>query len=455
MSTHPIKTISIYAIYIPESRHLPLRPDVVEKLAESISSVGLLQPIVVEPDEHHDTFRLLAGRHRLEALKRLGIENLPATVVEGLDALDAEAAELSENLIRQELSAVQKSLHFSRLMEIAEMKHRMRRENPDYENDLPDELPQNEGVPVSGNKSKSAIEVAKQTNRSPSAVERDMHRVRHIPGIGNVVGTSLDAGVELDALAALPEAIQQELIKRAMAGERVSARTELKKAERAEKERTLGEKQKALPTGKYSIVYADVPWAFKTHSDAGKDRSPEMHYPTMALESVMDLPIGDIAESNSVLFMWATAPMLPEAIEVMKVWGFSYKSHFCWVKNKMGLGYWARNQHELLLIGTRGQVIAPAPGSQFPSVISEPVGNHSEKPEAFYRIIESYFPSVSKIELFARNARPNWSSWGNQAPEAPAEAEDHDSWDAPDADEIERQGDSEFDEVLKDVFGID
>ena len=447
MSTHQVSTISIHSIHIPENRIMPARPDVIEKLIESINSIGLLQPIVVEADKDHDTYRLIGGRHRLEALKRLKVEMIPATILSGISALDAEAAEISENLMRQELTATQKSLQYSRLMEIAETKFRMKAGRPT--DDSEDNSPNFERKPGDEKRANSAVAVANETGRSASAVERDARRVRNIADIASVIGTSMDAGTELDALASLPEDKQRELIEKAKAGEKVSARTELKKHQRAEKERTLGEKQRDLPTGKYSVILADCPWAFKTHSDAGKDRSPEAHYPTMSLEDIMDLPVGDLAESNSVLFMWATVPMLPEALATMSVWGFTYKSHFCWVKDRLGLGYWCRNQHELLLIGTRGQVIAPAPGSQFPSVISAPVGRHSEKPEDFYRIIESYFPTVSRIELFARNGRENWYSWGNQAPEQ--EPVDEDSWDDAKVEEFEPDAALDFD----DIFGDD
>jgi N6-adenosine-specific RNA methylase IME4 len=129
----------------------------------------------------------------------------------------------------------------------------------------------------------------------------------------------------------------------------------------------------------------------------------------------------------------------------MKSWGFGYKSSMVWVKDRMGTGYWFRNQHELLLIGTRGNVIAPAPGSQFPSVITAPVGKHSQKPEEFYRVVENYFPTVSKIELFARNGRENWYSYGNEAPI------DEDSWDDAKVEEFEPDAALDFD----DIFGDD
>jgi hypothetical protein len=87
-----------------------------------------------------------------------------------------------------------------------------------------------------------------------------------------------------------------------------------------------------------------------------------------------------------------------------------------WVKNRAGTGYWCRGRHELLLIGTRGGVPAPAPGTQFDSAFNAPVGRHSEKPVIAYEMIERMFPSLPKIELFARAARRGWSCWGNEAP---------------------------------------
>jgi N6-adenosine-specific RNA methylase IME4 len=98
--------------------------------------------------------------------------------------------------------------------------------------------------------------------------------------------------------------------------------------------------------------------------------------------------------------------------------GFKYKSHFAWIKDKIGTGYWNRNKHELLLVGTRGDVPAPAMGTQFDSAIEAPVGVHSEKPDFAYAIVERHFPNLPKIELNARGAiaRPGWDVWGMEAP---------------------------------------
>ena len=108
-----------------------------------------------------------------------------------------------------------------------------------------------------------------------------------------------------------------------------------------------------------------------------------------------------------------------QALELMAHRGFKYVSHYIWNKNKPGTGYWNRNKHELLLIGTRGRIPAPAMGTQWNSVIDAPVGRHSAKPEIFLEMIEGYYPNLPKIELNRRGpARAGWDAWGNEAVEA-------------------------------------
>ena len=100
------------------------------------------------------------------------------------------------------------------------------------------------------------------------------------------------------------------------------------------------------------------------------------------------------AAKDCVLFLWATVAMLPQALQVMDTWGFSYKSAIFWIKDKGGTGYWSQNQVEMLLIGTRGEVPAPAQGEQPKQVIEAPRGRHSEKPAVFAEIIEELYPHV-------------------------------------------------------------
>ena len=118
------------------------------------------------------------------------------------------------------------------------------------------------------------------------------------------------------------------------------------------------------------------------------DRAADNHYATSTLEQIKAIDVASIAAPDCALFLWATSPMMPQALEVMQSWGFTYKSQIMWDKEIVGTGYWFRNRHELLLIGTRGKVPAPAMGTQWPSVMVERRRSHSVKPEWAYELIE-------------------------------------------------------------------
>ena len=201
--------------------------------------------------------------------------------------------------------------------------------------------------------------------------------------------------------------------------------TAVRQSVRATRELTLGAKILALPQKKYGVIYADPEWRFEPWSRrTGMDRAADNHYPTSCTEVIAARDVPLIAHDHSVLFLWATVPMLPHALVVMETWGFDYRSHIIWRKDKTGTGYWARNLHELFLIGVSGtHVPAPAPGQNWPSVIDAPVGRHSEKPPIFLEMIEELYPTLPKIELNARSARPGWDLWGNEVPEQPVSEE--------------------------------
>jgi N6-adenosine-specific RNA methylase IME4 len=133
-------------------------------------------------------------------------------------------------------------------------------------------------------------------------------------------------------------------------------------------------------------------------------------------------PVASIATKDCVLFLWTTNQHLRIAHGVLEAWGFEYKSNYVWGKDKASTGRWNRSRHEILLIGTRGDVPCPAPGEQWDSLIMAPRGAHSAKPKCFLEMIEQYFPNVPKIELNCRGApRPGWEAWGNEV-EADASA---------------------------------
>lgn len=268
----------------------------------------------------------------------------------------------------------------------------------------------------------SQADAAKMFNVSERTV-RDAVTVKKnaAPELGEAVRQGHIAVSVAAKAATLPADDQREIAEKARSGDANAARNITKQKARAEKEEKLGQAQVALPSRRYGVIYADPEWRFETYSrETGMDRAADNHYPTSATDAICARPVGDIAADDCVLFLWATVPMLPDALRVMAAWGFEYKSHAAWVKDRPGTGYWFRNRHELLLVGTKGKLPAPAQGTQLDSVFAAPIGRHSEKPDAAYEMIERYFPNLPKVELNARRARPGWKSWGNEAP--PAEA---------------------------------
>jgi N6-adenosine-specific RNA methylase IME4 len=132
----------------------------------------------------------------------------------------------------------------------------------------------------------------------------------------------------------------------------------------------------------------------------------------MKLPAIKAMPVAELSAEASVLFLWGTTPMLPEAFDVMKAWGWKYKTMVTWHKtNRDCMGYWFRVCTEHLLVGVRGDVKAFR--SMERTLLETPRGKHSQKPDAAYRLIESVMPEP-RLELFARSKRPGWHSWGNE-----------------------------------------
>lgn len=172
-----------------------------------------------------------------------------------------------------------------------------------------------------------------------------------------------------------------------------------------------------LPFGPYSVILADPPWHY-SNGRVGDNRRVENHYPTMPLKEILALQLPELT-GDAVLFLWAPAAMLTDAIVVMLAWGFHYKSGMVWVKPSIGVGYWARQRHEHLLIGAKRNAHPPEPARRFDSVIDAPRRQHSAKPWAAHDIIEAMYPDARRIELFARERKVGWDVWGNEAPTHP------------------------------------
>ena len=173
------------------------------------------------------------------------------------------------------------------------------------------------------------------------------------------------------------------------------------------------------PAEQYGVIYADPPWSYqqKGHGAACK------HYQTMTPEEIKALPVANLAQENSVLFLWATFPNLPQALDVIEAWGFTYKTlAFCWVKqNKRqgglfwGLGSYTRQNAEVCLLAVKGRpkVISHS----VHSVIQTPIERHSKKPDEARHRIEQLMGEQKRLELFARQTAPGWDCWGNEVNE--------------------------------------
>lgn len=161
---------------------------------------------------------------------------------------------------------------------------------------------------------------------------------------------------------------------------------------------------------RFPIILADPPWKYPF----GKtDRSPSNHYETMPLADISALPVPEIATPDAILFVWTTNSFLADCLKVIEAWGFTYLTNMVWVKDKVGLGFYVRTQHELLVMAKRGQPLVPEPADRPSSVLHSPRTKHSSKPLALYSIIEQMYPTLPKLELFARVQHPGWHAWGN------------------------------------------
>ena len=171
-----------------------------------------------------------------------------------------------------------------------------------------------------------------------------------------------------------------------------------------------------IPKEKYQLLYCDPPWEYN-----GKSRNVELHYPSMTREELKDLDVAKLAHDDCVMLMWVTYPHLPEGLELLQAWGFTYKTvAFTWVKkNKsgegyfMGLGNYTRTNAEICVIGVRGKGLT-VKSKDVRQICDASVSKHSEKPaEIRDRIVELY-GDVKRMEMFARKTTPGWETWGNE-----------------------------------------
>lgn len=396
-----------------------------DDLVADIRANGIREPIVLHEG------KILDGRNRYRAGVAAGVldargkatswdhhrPTIRQFAISGFDG-DPLAFVLSLNLHRRHLTTSQRAMIGA---EIAGMKRGRPGENPPYG-----------GL--------SVTDAAARLNIAERSIERArVVRDQGVPELSGAVKAGTLTVAAASDLATLPKEEQLAALRSADAdvlykvlAEERARKQAAKKLRRDEREAQLGERiasgnaalVAAGAAGKrYGVIYADPEWRFEPYSrETGMDRAADNHYPTSPLDVIASRPVRAIAAPDCALFLWATRPMLPQALTVVDAWGFAYKSCTVWGKRRegeaRGPGYIFTDESELLLYATRGDVPAPAPGTQWPSLIIAPVGPHSQKPQRFRELIEAYFPTLPKIELNAREQFPGWDSWGAEAPEA-------------------------------------
>lgn len=178
-----------------------------------------------------------------------------------------------------------------------------------------------------------------------------------------------------------------------------------------------------LPNKKYKIIYADPPWPYSKYRNLTKNTNDKIRvtpYNAMSLQDIKDMPISDIADKDCVLLLWVTFPCLEMGLQVLKAWGFKYKTvAFNWVKkNKKGIGYfigfghYTRSNGEICLLATKGKGL-PVLKKNMSQVVATPITKHSQKPTIVRKKIVDLFGDHDRIELFARKQASGWDAWGN------------------------------------------
>lgn len=224
------------------------------------------------------------------------------------------------------------------------------------------------------------------------------------------------------AVASIPEEVfEAEIMEVKAKNMELTSAGMLRLAQEVKREAMRDQRQGApdLPDAKYRVIYADPPWSYGNSgviTESDNYGRAARHYPSMTISELCALgsQVRKMAETNAVLFMWVTSPLLEEAFEVVNAWGFQYKTSFVWDKIRHNFGHYNSVRHELLLVCTRGSC-TPDNAKLYDSVVSlERSDKHSEKPEEFRQMIDSLYTWGKRIELFARTRADGWEAWGNE-----------------------------------------
>jgi len=347
----------------------PLSDSEFQALKKSIKTKGMYIPIVISDGI------VLDGHHRFKICKELGIEI--KTITRDFDnKLDEKEFVIISNLRRRQLNDWQLVGLGEELLKIESERAKCRQLSTLKQNRP---LPPNGG---NGNGEATAI-VAKEIGISQRQFERG-------------IAVKKELRDKPEEYQSIIKSIGRDKIKISTAYGQMKRKAE-----------PLPDTP--LPDGEFNVIYADPPWSFEMDNSRG---AALREYPTMQIEDICNLKIP--SSEDAILFLWVPNSLLRQGMQVVEKWGFSYKTHFVWVKNKIGIGSWLRNQHEVMFIAVKGDIGTPETSNRYSSIINAELGKHSKKPDIVYDMIEKMYPKHKYLELFARNKRDGWTSWGNQ-----------------------------------------
>ena len=372
----------------------PLGPDEKAQLEANILAEGIRDPLVIAtyPDEYGQEIRVLAdGHNRYDIAERHGLKF--SLVQRDFDSFEDVKIWMIDN------QQGRRNLTDGWKFELAQVKAQALKDK---------------GL-------KKYAETVGRPKKSLSINDNDSNAQTPPPKHNTQAAIAKDLGWSTGKVAMADVVWKQaapEVKEQVLAGELTisGAYKEVKKADIEQRRQDIREtlKEHEIKTGekKYRIIYADPPWKYG-NAMPEYVTEPQDYYLLMDTEDICNMPIKDIAEENSVLFLWSTSPHLPEALAVAAAWGFKYKTTFIWDKVKHNMGHYNSVRHEILLVCTRG-ACTPDVKKLFDSVVSIERTEHSKKPDYFKEIIETLYTHGNKIELFARAAADGWDLFGNQ-----------------------------------------
>jgi N6-adenosine-specific RNA methylase IME4 len=377
--------------------------DPIHELVAQIAQSGWIKPLVVTLDG-----RIISGHRRWRAAKVLGRERLPVE----RRAFADETAELHglllENANRHKTpeQIYRESKHWWTI-EAVRAKERQATSAPGIYGgqplmpDLAEAVkgPTRDKVAARvGKKRSTLVKIKKVVDLADALAEQGNTAAAEVL-LETLNEESVDAAAKI---AAHPEA--PAILEKLGSGEATS----LTQAEHQIVAARIRTEPEPLPSGPFRVIVADPPWMYFNRPEDESHRSRN-HYPPMEVAAICALPIEALAHDDCILWLWTTNAHLREAFDVVQAWGFETKTILTWAKSHFGTGDWLRGQSEHCLMAVRGKPVVTLTNQS--TILHAKNREHSRKPDEFYALVEALCPG-SKLELFAREERPEWHTWG-------------------------------------------